>query len=269
MTEGMVRARRLKKPGMEYYDGYFHCVDEVGERAQVVTQRVSRQVLFGDLYSEDVDFDLYVPETLPTVKWQAAKALYEAFGDRFDEFLYDAPLWNWLTLHYAEPVLGGEYGGEPNWSLKEAAVYTVHPRETTGKVRQYRHRLWGPAFAWSRVGELAKVCLTGSIDGMSDVLDAVMTYNLLTPEIMRTVSAMYYDEADNALTAKVRSTARAEGELREGVIRDCLAQIGQIAATRAIHLLTPEQILDALPMVEFGRHVEAARARLGMYRAAA
>ena len=45
MTEGMVRARRLKKPGMEYYDGYFHGVDEVGERAQVVTQRVSRQAV--------------------------------------------------------------------------------------------------------------------------------------------------------------------------------------------------------------------------------
>lgn len=268
MNKTTVLARELTKPGLEYHESYFNGHDEVGRRIKYVNELPKEAILTDPHTSRPLSFDLELPAKCPDSKFEMARVLVEAFGDRFDENLFNQPLWNWITLLWAKSVIGGDPAEKPR-KLNEWAVYNLFPEDEAyggahGRVRQYRHRLWGPAFLYSRVGEVSRVCLTGDVSELSDVYDAVMTLNLLERGVIETIDAMYYDEEERKLTAKVKPGVRLRNELREGAIRECLTQISQIAATRAIHLLTPEQILDALPEAEFGRHVEVARVRLGL-----
>lgn len=264
-----VLARKLTAAGLEYHENYFNSFNEVGDRVTIVRHAPKMAVLTHPNTSEPLEFELRIPEECPADKLEMARTLVEAFGDRFIENLHNQPLWNWLTLYWFKDVVGSDFADGKTAGLNEWAVYNVYPEElgygSSGtRIRQYRHRLWGPAFLYHQVGEAARVCLTGRISILSDVFDAVMNYNLLEQGILDTVSAMYHDDASRGLTANLKPTGRLEGEFREGAIRECLAQIGQIAATRAIHLITPEQILDALPPEEFGRHIDAAREFLGI-----
>jgi len=268
MSKKTVLARELTAVGLEYHESYFNGQDEVGNRIGYVRELPKAAVLTDPHTSRPLSFDLVLPAECPSDKLEMARVLVEAFGDRFEENLFNRPIWNWITLFWAKAVLGGDPAEKPI-KLREWAAYNLFPEEEAysgaeGRIRQYRHRLWGPAFLFSRVGEVSRVCLTGDFHKLSDVFDAVMTLNLLVPGVVETIDAMYFDPETGELTANVKPGLRIGGELREGAIRECLTQISQIAATRAVHLLTPQQILAALPEAEFGKHVEAARSRLGL-----
>jgi len=258
----MIPVRRLNKRGMQRHMDFFNPMDEVGVRAEFLGKPVDPEELDSDRFSEDAGFEMFLPETLPDDKYLLGKTVRESFGERYGGHMYDSTLWNWMCLRYHGLTVG------PARKTRELVVDTVYSEEeaygpSAVRQRQYRNRLWGPTFAYDQFGEASRVMLTGKVPEMSDVMDALYYFNMLTGPIVRVLDALYYDEERHAING-VSKPSSNYGGLRDGTVRDCLAQIGQIATTRSIMRMSEEEILAALPEAEYGDRVEEARVKLGL-----